>query len=137
MTDLKVKRKFWIQSANFKSKNFEPVDFNTAKMVLLSHNWALELLYYEEMSMREEENCLPGIGFEVDELEHILHICPLDEEEALCFYMRDSQRKTDSSLEWVADKASIKMQIRLLELFFAEKYDELIQLCDGKVERQG
>lgn len=71
------------------------------------------------------------------ELEHILHICPLDEEEAICFYMRGGQGKTDSSIEWSIDKASIKIQFRLLELFFEEDYDALIQLCDGKVERQG
>lgn len=58
-----TERKFWIQSANFKSKNFDPVNLATAKVVLLSHNWALEFLYYDEMGMREEENSLPGIGF--------------------------------------------------------------------------
>lgn len=136
MTDLQAKRKFWIQSADFQSKNFESVNLDSAKVVLLSHNWDLERLNCKGMDHKEENYCNPNIGFDADNFEHVLQICPFDEDEAICFYTRVDQGEIDRPIEWIVDKASVQIQIRLLELFFDEEYEALVELCDGKVEMQ-
>jgi len=127
---LRVKRKFWIQRADFSSESFDPVELKIAKAIVAGYDWASELALYEtqleECDDHWEDCCSPGIGFQTEDEKHLLHLCPLAEDHVQCFYLQFDTIGQSESAHWLLDHLQLEQINQLLQLFFAEDYASLI-----------
>jgi hypothetical protein len=118
---------YWIQRADFTSREFEPVSLAEALAVLHGHDWQAELGYersLEASGKAAEERCAPGIGFVAD-AGHVLHICPKPDGMAECYFIGPSS----SDVSGVSQQPNVNRheQDRLLESFFRGDYAQLVQ----------
>ncbi len=117
---------YWIQRADFTSREFEPVSLAEALAALHEHDWQAELGYersLEASGKTAEERCAPGIGF-VSGAGQALHICPKPDGMAECFFI--GPRSSDFSGVWQRPNVSQQEQDRLLELFSRADYAQLV-----------
>lgn len=129
-----TKRKFWIQRADFSSEEFDPVELKIAQAIVTGYNWASELALFhklfEESENHWDECCSPGIGFLTDDEKHLLHICPMDDESALCFYLQLDVTGQSEDERWSLENAGLEQINQLLKLFFEENYLSLMAFLE-------
>lgn len=82
---------YWIQRADFSTRDFDPVGPEAAVRAFQAHDWHEEAALERELASAQRESCPPGIGF-VAEPGHILHICPRSDG-AIVHYHFSERRK--------------------------------------------
>lgn len=120
------KRPYWVQRADYSSRDYPPVSLTDAEIALRGHNWQLELAFKRTLDASGEDACLPGIGFTADGENSlaVLHICPGDDGSAHCFFQQGTS---------ICDGVEINPvgQYRLLQLFFRGDYNGVIRALEG------
>lgn len=133
--------KYWIQGADFASRDFDPVDVEEAERALRDHDWPSALAQMRDLRRSlgwdSGEFCMPGIGF-VSEGGDVLHICPHENRAALCCFLSgksaDEVAPEERGTYPSADNVPPEGQARLLRLFFEGQYEQLKTVFEAMAE---
>ena len=116
-----TERSYWIQRADFSSREYPPVNLVDAEILVRFHNWQLEHAFRRSLleKVGEDDTCPPGIGFMAEgEPPCILQICPDENGSAHCFLHYADMIHDEVNVSELA-------QLRMLQLFFRSDYDAL------------
>ena len=125
---------YWIQSADFQSKDGEPVDLAGAVACFQSHDWETELLNQRHLSEAGSDSCPPGIGF-VSGDGRLLHICPLPGAVVLLHYHYPQQRRLVGLIPVASQATASNDHLptsrvpEAIGLFFGNQHRQLVSLC--------
>jgi hypothetical protein len=125
--------KYWIQHADFKTEDLGEISRDEAIRTFQNHDWTAENARFIEIEKSEKENCPPGIGFKADGV-GILHICPNQNEKALCFFHKRTRIKILGFLPWQMNRnyelsdVPISSIPDFIAAFYGDNIDTFIKL---------
>lgn len=133
--------KYWIQRADYSSRDGEPVNATDAVRVFTSHDWKEELALMVRLEAADSDYCPPGIGF-VDPDGPVLHICPGADGTAMVHVSgRAGTRKMLGFIPWTTDpphhtgeSVDTATVINLIQLFFAGQHDSVLETFRGTLD---
>jgi hypothetical protein len=123
---------YWIQRADFSTKDYDAVDVSTAVRAFETHAWRNELSLQAELERGGLERCEPGIGF-VDPDGPFLHVCPTGDGLATVYYTPPKPSAFRRFL-WRPGPAIVTREqvphadvVELIRDFFGGRHDDLLK----------